>query len=165
MVNREHDLKSLQQCFNNVGKISGQEARKKVKPKNAKTLIVFSTSFNPRGPNVNKIINRNIHLVLNNDGLKEPIPKGTILVANKKETNLQQLLIRSDPYNKKADQQLKEDRSYTKRSYKNYDSCNNFVDETTFIECNDTGRKYKVRRDISRNSKNVIYVGYCTKSM
>ena len=118
LVNRGLDLKSLQQCFNNVGKISGQEARKKVKPKNAKTLIVFSTSFNPHGPNVNKIINRNIHLVLNNDDLKEPTPEGIISVANEKETNLQQLLIRSDPYNIKDDQQLKENRSYTKCSTK-----------------------------------------------
>ena len=88
LVNRGHDLKSLDQCFN-VGKTSRQEARKKVKPRNAENLIVFSTSFNPHGPNVNKIINRNIHLLLNNDNLKEFYPKGTILVANKWEKNFQ----------------------------------------------------------------------------
>ena len=71
LVNRGHDLKSVQQCFNNVGKTSRQEARKKVKP--SKT----------HGPNVNKIINRNICLLLNNDNLKELYPK-TILVANKR---------------------------------------------------------------------------------
>ena len=97
-LNRGHDLKSLDQCFN-VGKTSRQEARKKVKPRNAENLIVFSTSFNPHGPNVNKIINRNIHLLLNNDNLKEFYPKGTILVANKWEKNFQHLLMRSDPYN------------------------------------------------------------------
>ena len=156
-------LKSVQQCFNNVGKTSRQEARKKVKPRNAKSLIVFSTSFNPHGPNVNKIINRNIHLLLSNDNLKEVSPKGTILVANKREKNLQQLLMRSDPYNIKDDQQLKEDRGYSKCSYKNCDSCNNFVDETTYIECNATGRKYKIRRDTSCSLKNFIYVAYFIK--
>ena len=138
---------------------------KKVKPRNAKNLIVFSTSFDPHGPNVNKIINRNIHLLLNNDNLKELYTKGTILNANKREKNLQQLLMRSDPYNIKDDQQLKEDRGYTKCSYKNCDSCNNFVDETTYIECNATGRKYKIRRDTSCSSRNIIYVAYCIKCM
>ena len=69
----------------------------------------------------------------------------------------------SDPYNIKDDQQLKEDRVYSKCSYKNCDSYNNFVDETTYAECNATGRKYKIRRDTSCSSKNVIYVAYCIK--
>ena len=75
------------------------------------------------------------------------VPKGTILVANKRETNIQQLLMRSDPYNIKDGQQLKEDRGYTNCCHKNCDFCNNFVDETTYIECNATGRKYKIRKD------------------
>ena len=54
----------------------------------------------------------------------------------------------SEPYNIKDGQQLKEDPCFTKCSYKNCDSCNNFVDKTTYIEYNATGRKYKIRRDI-----------------
>ena len=73
--------------------------------------------------------------------------------------------MRNDPPNIKVDQQLKEDRGYTKCTYKNCDSCNNFVDETTYIERNATGRKYKIRRDTSCSSKNVIYVAYCIKCM
>ena len=46
LVNRGHNLKSVQQCFNNVGETLRQEARKKVKPGNAKNLIIFSISFN-----------------------------------------------------------------------------------------------------------------------
>ena len=92
-VNSGYDLRSVQQCF----KTPRREARKNVKPRNTKNLIVYSTSFNPHGPNVNKIINRNIHLLLNNDNLKELYPKGTILVPNKREKNLQQLLMKSDP--------------------------------------------------------------------
>ena len=140
-MNRRFNLKSVQQFFSNIYKTLRQEVRKKVKPRNAKKLIAFPTSYNPHGPNVNKIINRNIHLLLNNDNLKELYPKETILVANKREKNLQQLLMRSDPCNIKDDHQLKEDRLYTKYSYKDCDSCNNFV-ETTYIQCNATGRKY-----------------------
>ena len=44
----------------------------------------------------------------------------------------------------KDDKKLKEDLGYTTCSYKNYDSCKNFVDETTYIVCNATGRKCKI---------------------
>ena len=73
--------------------------------------------------------------------------------------------MRCDPYNIKDGHKVKEDRGYTKCSYKNCDSCNNFVDEATYIECNASGRKYKIKRDTSSNSKNVIYVAYCIKCM
>ena len=50
LVNRGQDLKSVQQCFNNVFGTSRQETPKKMKSRNSKNLIVFSASFNPHGP-------------------------------------------------------------------------------------------------------------------
>ena len=44
---------------------------------------------------------------------------------------------------------------------KKYDSCNNVVGETTAIKCFSTGRIFKIRRDSSCQTKNVIYVAYC----
>ena len=76
-------------------------------------MTVFLTSLNLHGPNDNKIINENIHLLLNDDNLWELYPVGVILVANKRERTFQQLLMRSDPYN------IKEGRGYTKCSYEN----------------------------------------------
>ena len=40
-----------------------------------KKLNTISNIFNPHGPNVNKIITRNIHLLLNNANVKELYPK------------------------------------------------------------------------------------------
>ena len=57
-------------------------------------------------------------------------------MAKIKEKILQQLLMRSDPFNIKDDLQSKKDQGYIKCSYKNCDSCNNFADETTYTECN-----------------------------
>ena len=45
LVNMEHDLTSIHQCFNNVGKTSRQEAQKKIKLRNAENLIVFQHHF------------------------------------------------------------------------------------------------------------------------
>ena len=49
---------------------------------------MISSSWTKRSEN-NK---QNIHLLFNNDNLKEFYPKGTIFVINKREKNLQQLL-------------------------------------------------------------------------
>ena len=163
LVNRGHDLKSVRKCFNDIGNISRANARKKVTSRNEKSLVVFSTSYNPHGPNVNKILRKNIHLLQNNDRLKEIFPEGTLLVANKREKNLQELLMRSDPYNVKADHQTQEPQGYHRCSYVNCDSCKNFVDETTYVTCHATGRKYQIRRETSCSSRNVIYVAYCIK--
>ena len=58
-------------------------------------------------------------------------------------------------------QMLKEDCGYSKCSC---DSCNNSVDETAYIECNTTGRKFKIRRGTSCNlTKRYIYVACCIK--
>ena len=46
---------------------------------------------------------------------------------------------------------------------KKCDSCNNFVDETSFVISKATGRKYWIRRDSTCTTKNVIYLAYCTK--
>ena len=50
-----------------------------------------------------------------------------------------------------------------KKCGKKYDSCNNFVDETSFVILKATGRKYWIRRDSTCTAKDVVYLAYCTK--
>ena len=47
--------------------------------------------------------------------------------------------MRNDPCNVKDDQQLREDCGNS--SYKNFDSCKNFADETTYGVWNAAGKK------------------------
>ena len=49
---------------------------------------MISSSWTKRSENKKQ----NIHLLFNNDNLKEFYPKGTIFVINKRQKNLQQLL-------------------------------------------------------------------------
>ena len=65
--------------------------------------VIFSAEFNPRGPNVSEIINRHRHLLETDDTLKQLFPENSIVVANKRGKNLQELLTRADPYNIKSD--------------------------------------------------------------
>ena len=125
--------------------------------------VTSSTKFNPRGPNVTKIIKDNFHLLQSNKILKVLFPENSILVGSKRETNLKDLLLRSDPHNIKKD--LLDN---TKHGYKSFkkkcDFCNNFVDEVTGIKCFATGRILKIRIDSSCQTENVIYVAYCLNS-
>ena len=60
--------------------------------------VIFSTKFNSRGPNVTKIIKEeNFHLLKNNEILKGLFLENSTVVANKRENNLEDLLLRSDP--------------------------------------------------------------------
>ena len=50
-----------------------------------------------------------------------------------------------------------------KKCSKKCDSCNNFVDETSFVISKAIGRKYWIRRDSTYTTKNVINLAYYTK--
>ena len=52
-----------------------------------------------------------------------------------------------------------------KKCGKKCDSCNNFVDQTSFVISKATGRKYHIKRDSTCETKNVTYLVYSTKCM
>ena len=158
---RGYNENMVSKSFENTRKTSRFDARKKVENKrNTNAPIIFSTAFNPRGPNVKEVVNRFLPLLQNVPNLKDMFADGSILVANKRENNLADLLLRSDPYNIKNDITNQEEHGYLRCS-KKCDSCDNFVIQTSFITCNATGRKYSIRRSSSCTTKNVVYVACC----
>ena len=101
---RGYNENMVSKSFENTRKTSRFDARKKVENKrNTNAPIIFSTAFNPRGPNVKEVVNRFLPLLQNVPNLKDMFADGSILVANKRENNLADLLLRSDPYNIKND--------------------------------------------------------------
>ena len=117
------------------------------------------TEFHPRDPNVSEIINKHKQLLETDDTLKQLFPKNSIIVTNKRGRNLQDLLTRANPYNIKSDLLDLNVHGY-KKCGKKCDSCNNFVDETSFVISKAIGRKYWIRRDSICTTKNVIYLAY-----
>ena len=117
------------------------------------------TEFHPRDPNVSEIINKHKHLLETDDTLKQLFPKNSIIVTNKRGRNLQDLLTRANPYNIKSDLLDLNVHGY-KKCGKKCDSCNNFVDETSFVISKAIGRKYWIRRDSICTTKNAIYLAY-----
>ena len=89
------------------------------------------------------------------------IPKGSILVASKRENNLGDLILRGDPYSIKSDLIDTMAHACTKCSQK-CDSCDNFVEETKFVNSDATGRKFRILQDSTCSTRNVICIAYCT---
>ena len=144
----------------NVKNLPRLKARKQVKKKDNSSRIVFTAKYNPRGPDVKKIVMKHINLIENQHYV---FPKGSIMVSHKRENNLKDLLVRSNPYKMKADLMENKELGYVKCNRRSCDSCHNYVDEKSFIVCHATKRKFKIRRESTCMSRNVIYVAYCTK--
>ena len=125
-----------------------------------RTLTKTELIFSQRGPNITKIIKSNFHLLQKNEILIGLFLENSILVANKSENNLKDLLLRSDLYNIKRDLLHNTKHGY-KSCKKKCDSCNNLVTEVTAIKCFATGRLFKIRRDSSSQTENVVYEAYC----
>ena len=162
LVARGHNPKTVKSTFDKIEKVSRSITRKKKNRSITTFSVIFLAQFNPCGPNVSKIINKHRHLLETDDTLKQLFPKNYIVVANKRGRNLQELLTRVDLYNIKSDLLDRNFHGY-KKCGKKCDSCNNFVDETSFVISKATGRKYWIRRDSTCTTKNVIYLAYCTK--
>ena len=83
-----------------------------------------------------------------------------IMIANKRENGLADLLQRSDPYNIKTDLTDNQDHGYVPCN-RSCDSCNNYVISTQSITSFATGRKFSICRDSTCTTKNVVYVAIC----
>ena len=103
------------------------------------TELLFLVKLNTRGPSVTKIVKENCHLLQNNKILKGLFPEYSILVANKRKSNLKDLLLKRDLYNIKKNLFDNAKHGY-KSCKKKFDSCNNFLGEKTAIKYFATGR-------------------------
>ena len=160
LTDRGYNSKSVKKAFETIGNISRTEARKKVEKHAKSSKIVFTTTFNPRGPNVSSIIKQHLPLLSNHPELNEMFPDGSIMVANKREANLKELLTRSNPY--KVNVATNEESGYVKCGKGSCDSCDNYVDQTSTIICHATKRKFTIRKESTCTTKNVVYIAYCT---
>ena len=136
--------------YNNQQSINKQRAINK-------NTIIFPAEYNSKGPDVNAIIKRHEDILQHNTVLKELFPTNSFIVANTGAKNLRELVARADPYNIKMDLFNQTDHGYKKCARK-CDYCNNFALKKTSFACFATETKFKIRRDGTCNTKNIIYL-------
>ena len=148
-----HSPKKVKQTFENVGKITRTEATVKKQRTASKNTNVFPAEYSTRRPNVNATIKKHKQ---NNTILEELFPSNSIIVANKSGNNLHYLIAQTDPYKIKRDLLDQTPHGY-KRCGRKCDSCDNFIlEEKSFMLCH-RNTKFRILRDSTCNTKNVIY--------
>ena len=92
-------IASMLSKFNEVATMTWQEARKN-KNKGNKNRCIFAIKYNPRGPDMRKILKRHYKdVIANEENAVEILPEGAICVAYKRNANLKELLAPSNLLN------------------------------------------------------------------
>ena len=162
LASRDHDPKAIKRNFKAMRRKSREDARRKTtKHQLNSPVTIFSSEFNPCGPNVKKIINKHIGLIYDSPVLSEIFPRGSVMVANKTLKNLKQLMVRADPYSENNNSTTTLENPGYVPCGKKCDSCNNFVDIVDSFVCKATEKKFTIRKQLTCATQNVIYMCYC----
>ena len=81
----QEDIITVKATFDKIEKVSRSIGRKKKNSSITTSSVIISAEFNPRGPNVTKIINKLRNLLEMDNTLKQLFPKNSITVLKKKE--------------------------------------------------------------------------------
>ena len=157
LVARGHDPITVKRTFEEARERPRNDIRNPPSTNTKKTGIVFSTKYNPRGPNLKEIIRKHLKII-DTPQLKKIFPCGVSLIY-KRENNIKELLTKSDPYSIKKDLTSTTTSSYKRCS--GCDSCDNFVLSETSIVSFATGKRFLIRRDSCCISRNVVYCAIC----
>ena len=117
----------------------------------------FFTEFNPSSPNIFKILKKHEHMLRGHEKLNKLFPPGSFQVVNRRTKNLQELMLRADPYSVR----LQVMGQYTKCG--RCDSCKNFVVGADHIKSSATGKIFKLRKNLDCSTPNIVYVAECEK--
>ena len=95
-----HEKEHVLDKFREVGNISREDARKSKKKSN-EGYCCLVTKYNPRGPDIRKIINKHHKSnICCDEKARDILPEKVIRVSFKRNANLKELLAPSNPYGK-----------------------------------------------------------------
>ena len=160
LVNRGHSVTTVLKSFEKIDNMCRNEARQKSVKNFSSDSLIFCSTYNPLGPNMKNIIDNHSKLLHETPGLEQVFPPNCFKWSTRRPSNLKELLTRADPYNIKHDTQEGLIFGYHKCNSV-CDSCQNYVKEGNSFKCNSTGRTFKIKRNTTCETQNVIYVAFC----
>ena len=104
---------------------------------------IFTTQYNPVGPNISSIITKHLPIIKDNHNLMEMFLKGSIFCTYKRFPSLRDLMVHSDLYSIKPLKEVHQDHC-----------CSN---------CMKIWKIFKTRWFLTCTTPYVIYLAYCTK--
>jgi hypothetical protein len=122
-------------------------------------LFPLVVDFNPRLPDIGKILKKHFHLIQDSSELQEIFPPRSIIPSFRRPKTIKEII------STKRRQETSEDQS-PKGCYKcgrKCDFCNNYMHESSTFVSSQTGVKYQIKQNIRCNSQNVVYLITCIK--
>ena len=103
-----------------------------------------------------EFLKKHDHLIRGHEKLNKIFPQNSFQVVNRRTKNLQELMLRADPYSISFNEM---NFSYNKCG--RCDSCKHYVVGNNFIKATATGKLFQLRKNLDCSTINVIYVAEC----
>ena len=143
--------KALQIERANILRSGERKQKKKIYP-----LVV---KFNPRLPDISKIIKGNVHL-LHSPALEGLFANNSVIPAFRRGKNLKEIVA---PSKFKKNQIDRPNPLGCVKCTRRCDLCQNFMIESDSFKCLATGKRYKIKQTLNCTSNNVVYLITCEK--
>ena len=117
--------------------------------------------YNPRLPDISKIIQKHSHLLHTSPTLQKLFPKGSIIPAHRRTKNLKEMTAPSKFRPAPASDTLGV--GNFSKCHRKCDLCMNYTRDTNSIQSIITGRYYTIKQQLYCTTCNVIYLTTCHK--
>ena len=135
--------------------------KKNVKPD--KKVFPLVLHYNPILSDIQKVIQRHVHLLRSSPELLEIFPSKSIFPAYRRTKNLKDILAPSKFGRDGEINQAGREMGGCLKCSSRCDLCKNFLTQDSKFKSFSTGRTYKVNQNLSCSSKNVVYLASCIK--
>ena len=135
--------------------------KKKVKPD--KKVFPLVLDYNPILPDIQRVIQRHVHLLRSSPELLEIFPSKSIFPAYRRTKNLKDILAPSKFGGDGEINQAGREMEGCLKCSSRCDLCKNFLTQDSKFKSFSTGRTYKINQNLSCSSKNVVYLASCIK--
>ena len=135
--------------------------KKNVKPN--KKVFPLVLDYNPILPDIQRVIQKRVHLLRSSPELSEIFPSKSIFPAYRRTKNLKDILA---PSRFCVDRRVSQAEKETGGCFKcssGCDLCKKFLIQDSKFKSFSTGRTYNINQNLSCSSKNVVYLASCNK--
>ena len=162
-LNRGYQEEHIRKEF---AKVRGIQSKKVLSTsiRSHKDRIAFIMKWDPRLPNLNAVIRKNLKLLYSDPENKKIFPQKSFMVSYKRSRNLKEILVPTKlPKTDYTPTQNGKHPGCFKCSAKNCDICQNCLKETKKFSSLVTKNSYHIKHHLSCNQKSCIYLITCNK--
>ena len=157
LLDRKYKRKVIEDAFKRVNSVTREEALKKVLKNKTTKRPVFAVTYDPRMPDINKIVTTAYKNACKDHKFKKTFPEKP-LIAYRRQKNIGEFITRAQlyPLQRNGATNTREQAPGFKKCKKTCAICP-YVENSAYHSSSATGEKFKIKSAITCSTKNVIY--------